>query len=61
MVNLPHRMDSPDGLRATCPVRMYALARYFPAIAVSANTAIADNPSLTSRMAGGEWCPQRFV
>lgn len=36
--------------------------RYFPAIAVSANTALADNPSLTCRLAGAEtWCPVRFV
>lgn len=35
--------------------------RYFPAIGVSANTALADNPSLTSRIAGELWCPRRFV
>ncbi len=35
--------------------------RYFPSIAVSANTALADNPSLTSRMTGEGWCPKRFV
>lgn len=35
--------------------------RYFPSIAVSANTALADDPSLTSRMAGEIWCPRRFV
>ena len=36
--------------------------RYFPAIAVSAQTALADDPSLTSRRAGETtWCPQRFV
>ncbi|MFT4900790.1 MAG: diaminohydroxyphosphoribosylaminopyrimidine deaminase [Lentimonas sp.] len=36
--------------------------RYFPAIAVSAATVLADNPSLTSRIAGEEtWCPTRFV
>lgn len=36
--------------------------RYFPAIAVSANTALTDNPSLTCRITGTEtWCPVRFV
>ena len=35
--------------------------RYFPAIAVSAATALADDPSLTSRIDGLEWCPQRFI
>jgi len=35
--------------------------RLFPAIAVSAGTALRDNPRLTSRMKGGEWCPRRFV
>jgi len=35
--------------------------RYFPAIAVGAGTLRADNPRLTSRLAGGEWCPVRFV
>lgn len=35
--------------------------RYFPGIAVSANTALADDPRLTSRMAGATWCPRRFV
>ncbi len=35
--------------------------RYFPAIAVAANTVIADNPSLTSRTGDTVWCPQRFV
>ena len=35
--------------------------RYFPAIAVSAETALADDPSLTSRRGGETWCPQRFV
>lgn len=34
--------------------------RYFPAIAVSANTLLADNPRLTSRLAE-EFCPVRFV
>jgi len=35
--------------------------RYFPAIAVGANTVLCDNPSLTSRIDGAEWCPRRFV
>jgi diaminohydroxyphosphoribosylaminopyrimidine deaminase/5-amino-6-(5-phosphoribosylamino)uracil reductase len=36
--------------------------RYFPAIAVGAGTVIADNPSLTARIAGEpDWCPIRFV
>ena len=35
--------------------------RYFPAIAVSAETALADDPSLTSRIDGQGWCPRRFV
>jgi diaminohydroxyphosphoribosylaminopyrimidine deaminase/5-amino-6-(5-phosphoribosylamino)uracil reductase len=36
--------------------------RYFPALAVSAATVLADNPRLTSRQEGGEvWCPVRFV
>ena len=36
--------------------------RYFPAIAVSAATVLADDPSLTSRRADAEvWCPIRFV
>lgn len=35
--------------------------RYFPAIAVSANTALADDPELTSRLGGTSWCPHRFV
>ena len=35
--------------------------RYFPAIAVGAGTLRADNPRLTSRLAGVEWCPWRFV
>lgn len=33
----------------------------FPAIAVSAATALADNPRLTARTATGETCPLRFV
>lgn len=35
--------------------------RYFPAIAVGAGTLRADNPRLTSRLEGTEWCPVRFV
>jgi diaminohydroxyphosphoribosylaminopyrimidine deaminase / 5-amino-6-(5-phosphoribosylamino)uracil reductase len=35
--------------------------RYFPAIAVGAGTIRADNPRLTSRVNGTEWCPWRFV
>ena len=35
--------------------------RYFPAIAVGAGTLRADNPRLTSRVDGKEWCPWRFV
>jgi diaminohydroxyphosphoribosylaminopyrimidine deaminase / 5-amino-6-(5-phosphoribosylamino)uracil reductase len=35
--------------------------RYFPAIAVGAGTVRADNPRLTARVNGVEWCPWRFV
>jgi diaminohydroxyphosphoribosylaminopyrimidine deaminase/5-amino-6-(5-phosphoribosylamino)uracil reductase len=35
--------------------------RYFPAIAVGAGTLRADNPRLTARVNGVEWCPWRFV
>lgn len=35
--------------------------RYFPAIAVGAGTLRADNPRLTARLNGTEWCPIRFV
>ncbi len=35
--------------------------RYFPAIAVGANTVLRDDPSLTSRIDGSVWCPKRFV
>lgn len=35
--------------------------RYFPAIAVGANTVLQDNPSLTSRIGDQVWCPRRFV
>ena len=35
--------------------------RYFPAIAVGANTVLQDDPSLTSRIEEEVWCPIRFV
>ena len=35
--------------------------RLFPAIAVGAGTVRADNPRLTARTGGAEWCPWRFV
>ncbi len=35
--------------------------RLFPAIAVGAGTVRADNPRLTARVGGTEWCPWRFV
>lgn len=35
--------------------------RLFPAIAVGAGTVRADNPRLTARVDGAEWCPWRFV
>lgn len=35
--------------------------RYFPAIAVGANTVIQDDPSLTSRLKEEVYCPNRFV
>ena len=35
--------------------------RYFPAIAVSANTVLKDNPNLGSRIGDEVWCPRRFV
>ena len=35
--------------------------RYFPAIAVGANTVLSDDPSLTSRIGDTVWCPRRFV
>ena len=40
---------------------VHRLRRLFPAIAVSADTAIADNPRLTARGDDGETCPVRFV
>lgn len=39
----------------------HAWRRYFPAIAVGAGTVRADNPRLTARPGGPEWCPWRFV
>lgn len=39
----------------------HAWRRYFPAIAVGAGTVRADNPRLTARVDGAEWCPWRFV
>jgi len=35
--------------------------RYFPAIAVGAQTVLKDDPSLTARIGDTVWCPQRFV
>ena len=35
--------------------------RYFPAIAVGANTVLHDDPSLTSRSGDTVFCPRRFV
>ena len=35
--------------------------RYFPAIAVGAETALRDDPSLTARSGSDTWCPIRFV
>jgi diaminohydroxyphosphoribosylaminopyrimidine deaminase/5-amino-6-(5-phosphoribosylamino)uracil reductase len=40
---------------------VHRLRRLFPAIAVSADTALADNPRLTARGDDGETCPVRFV
>ena len=40
---------------------VHRLRRLFPAIAVSADPAIADNPRLTARGDDGETCPIRFV
>ena len=40
---------------------VHRLRRLFPAIAVSADTALADNPRLTARDHEGEVCPVRFV
>ena len=41
--------------------RCNALAPTLSAIAVSAATALADNPALTCRLQDAEWCPRRFV
>lgn len=35
--------------------------RYFPSIAVSAQTALKDDPSLTARLEDFVWCPIRFI
>ncbi|GAB1488834.1 bifunctional diaminohydroxyphosphoribosylaminopyrimidine deaminase/5-amino-6-(5-phosphoribosylamino)uracil reductase RibD [Opitutaceae bacterium] len=35
--------------------------RLFPGIAVGAATVMKDNPKLTARTGGTEWCPWRFV
>ena len=35
--------------------------RLFPGIAVGAMTVMRDNPRLTARQDGAEWCPWRFV
>ncbi len=35
--------------------------RLFPGIAVGAMTVLRDNPRLTARVDGTEWCPWRFV
>jgi diaminohydroxyphosphoribosylaminopyrimidine deaminase/5-amino-6-(5-phosphoribosylamino)uracil reductase len=35
--------------------------RLFPGIAVGAMTVMKDNPRLTARLDGQEWCPWRFV
>ncbi|MFO1451202.1 MAG: bifunctional diaminohydroxyphosphoribosylaminopyrimidine deaminase/5-amino-6-(5-phosphoribosylamino)uracil reductase RibD [Opitutaceae bacterium] len=35
--------------------------RLFPSIAVGAGTVAADNPRLTARTGGEEWCPWRFI
>ncbi|HKK18512.1 MAG TPA: RibD family protein, partial [Opitutales bacterium] len=35
--------------------------RYFPAIAVGANTVLQDDPRLTSRIGDAVFCPRRFV
>lgn len=40
---------------------VHRLRRLYPAIAVSADTALADNPRLTARDHDGEVCPVRFV
>jgi len=35
--------------------------RLFPAIAVGAGTVVADDPRLTARLPGSEWCPRRII
>ena len=35
--------------------------RLFPAISVGSKTVLSDNPSLTSRLPSGEWCPMRLI
>jgi diaminohydroxyphosphoribosylaminopyrimidine deaminase/5-amino-6-(5-phosphoribosylamino)uracil reductase len=40
---------------------VHRLRRLYPALAVSADTALADNPRLTARGDEGETCPVRFV
>ena len=40
---------------------VHRLRRLFPAVAVSADTALVDNPRLTARDAGAESCGYRFV
>ncbi len=35
--------------------------RLFPALGVGSGTVLADNPRLTSRLAGREWCPIRLI
>jgi diaminohydroxyphosphoribosylaminopyrimidine deaminase / 5-amino-6-(5-phosphoribosylamino)uracil reductase len=35
--------------------------RYFPAIGVSANTVLQDDPRLTSRLGDEEFCPRRII
>jgi diaminohydroxyphosphoribosylaminopyrimidine deaminase/5-amino-6-(5-phosphoribosylamino)uracil reductase len=35
--------------------------RYFPAIGVSARTVLEDDPRLTSREGGSEFCPRRII
>ncbi len=47
---------------ATARADVMRWRRYFPAIATSSGTVLADNPRLTSRCEGAEeWCPVRFV
>jgi diaminohydroxyphosphoribosylaminopyrimidine deaminase/5-amino-6-(5-phosphoribosylamino)uracil reductase len=46
---------------AAAQAYVHRLRRLYPAIAVSADTALADNPRLTARGDDGETCPVRFV